>query len=186
MVELILSEAQLACLKAAATIGSEESAALGRGVRIGNKVLSPGPFVVKCPREIANRLLSVAKRSCPDVVPEIRSAIETGPRDRSNLTSKHRCHGGGLIVMQPGHRIPRTTPDECGGRDLGQWRASFIPEFPIVSMADDRQTRYCAPPTGRTVSARRDSPPTEGPRSDPRRKAAIATTGPHGKRTRDR
>jgi hypothetical protein len=50
--------------------------AIARGVRIGNKVLSPGPFVVKCPREIANRLLSVAKRSCPDVVPEIRAAIE--------------------------------------------------------------------------------------------------------------
>jgi hypothetical protein len=32
MVELILSEAQLARLKAAVTIGSEESAALGRDV----------------------------------------------------------------------------------------------------------------------------------------------------------
>jgi hypothetical protein len=80
MVELILSEAQLACLKAAVTIGSEESAALGRGVRFGNKVLSAEPFAVRCPREIANRLLSVAKRSCPDVVPEIRAAIE---RDRA-------------------------------------------------------------------------------------------------------
>lgn len=80
MVELILSEAQLACLKAAVTIGSEESAALGRGVRFGNKVLSPEPFALRCPREIANRLLSVAKRSCPDVVPEIRAAIE---RDRA-------------------------------------------------------------------------------------------------------
>jgi hypothetical protein len=76
MVELILSEAQLGCLKAAVTIGSEESAALGRGVRIGNKVLSPEPFAVRCAREIANRLLTVAKRSCPDVVPEIRAAIE--------------------------------------------------------------------------------------------------------------
>jgi hypothetical protein len=78
MVELILSEAQLARLKAAVTIGSEESAALGRAVRFGNKVLSPEPFAVKCPRVIANRLLSVAKRSCPDVVPEIRAAIEQG------------------------------------------------------------------------------------------------------------
>ena len=76
MVELILTEAQLACLKAAVTIGSEESAALGRGVRFGNKVLSPEPFAVRCTREIANRLLTVAKRSCPDVVPEIRAAIE--------------------------------------------------------------------------------------------------------------
>jgi hypothetical protein len=76
MVELILSEPQLACLKAAVTIGSEESAALGRSVRFGNKVLSPEPFAVRCTREIANRLLTVAKRSCPDVVPEIRAAIE--------------------------------------------------------------------------------------------------------------
>jgi starvation-inducible outer membrane lipoprotein len=76
MVEFVLSEAQLACLKAAVTIGSEESAALGRGVRFGNKVLSAEPFAVKCTREIANRLLSVAKRFCPDVVPEIRAAIE--------------------------------------------------------------------------------------------------------------
>jgi hypothetical protein len=76
MVELILSEAQLARLKAAVTIGSEESATLGRAVRFGNKVLSPEPFAIRCTRQIANRLLSVAKRSCPDVVPEIRAAIE--------------------------------------------------------------------------------------------------------------
>ena len=76
MVELILSEPQLACLKAAVTIGSEKSAALGRGVRFGNKVLSPEPFAVRCTREIANRLLTGAKRSCPDVVSQIRAAIE--------------------------------------------------------------------------------------------------------------
>jgi hypothetical protein len=73
MVELILSEPQLACLKAAVTIGSEKSAALGRG---GNKVLSPEPFAVRCTREIATRLLPGAKRSCPDVVSQIRAAIE--------------------------------------------------------------------------------------------------------------
>ena len=76
MVELILSEAQLACLKAAVTIGSEESAALGRGVRFGSKLISPEPFSVKCPREIATRLLAVAERFCSDAVPEIRAAIE--------------------------------------------------------------------------------------------------------------
>jgi hypothetical protein len=63
-------------LKAAVTIGSEESAALGRRVRFGNNVLSPEPFAVRCTREIANRWLTVAKRSRPDVVPEIRAAIE--------------------------------------------------------------------------------------------------------------
>jgi hypothetical protein len=49
------------------TIGSEESAVLGR---------SPEPFAVKCARTIAMRLLAVAERSCPDVVPTIRTAIE--------------------------------------------------------------------------------------------------------------
>jgi hypothetical protein len=69
IVELILTEAQLACLKAAVTIGSEESAVLGRGE----------PFAVKCTRVIAMRLLAVAERSCPDVVPAIRTAIEQAP-----------------------------------------------------------------------------------------------------------
>src|SRR4030095_6071420 len=41
MVELILSEAQLAGLKAAVTIGSEESAALGLAQGLGNKLLIP-------------------------------------------------------------------------------------------------------------------------------------------------
>jgi hypothetical protein len=76
MVDLILTETQLACLKAAVTIGSEESAALGRGVRFGRKLFSPEPFAVKCTREIATRLLAVAARFCPDVVSEIRAAIE--------------------------------------------------------------------------------------------------------------
>jgi CheY-like chemotaxis protein len=76
IVELILTEAQLACLKAAVTIGSEESAVLGRGERFGSKLFSPEPFAVKCARAIAMRLLAVAERSCPDVVPTIRTAIE--------------------------------------------------------------------------------------------------------------
>ena len=76
MIQLILSEAQLACLKTAVTVGSEESAALGRGVRFGSKVFSPEPFAVRCTREIATRLLSIAGRFCPDVVPQIRAAIE--------------------------------------------------------------------------------------------------------------
>jgi hypothetical protein len=72
MVELILSEAQLACLRTAVTVGSEESAALGRGVRFG----SPESFAVKCTRAIAMQLLAVAGRSCADAVPAIRTAIE--------------------------------------------------------------------------------------------------------------
>ncbi len=67
---------KLACLKAAVTIGSEESAALGRSGRFGSELFSPDTFVVKCTREIATRLLAVAERFCSDVVPEIRAAIE--------------------------------------------------------------------------------------------------------------
>jgi hypothetical protein len=67
MVDLILSEAQLAGLKAVVTIGSEESAA---------QLLSPEPFAFKCTREIATRLLTLAQRFCPDIVPDIRAAIE--------------------------------------------------------------------------------------------------------------
>ncbi len=77
MVELILSEAQVACLKAAVTIGSEESSVLGRSVRFGgSKLFSPEPFAVKCTHVIAMRLLAVAERSCPEVVPAIRTALE--------------------------------------------------------------------------------------------------------------
>ena len=76
MIKLILSVAQLACLKAAVTVGSEESAALGRGTAFGANLFSPELFAVKCPREIADRLLAVARRSCGDVVPLIRAAIE--------------------------------------------------------------------------------------------------------------
>jgi hypothetical protein len=67
-------------LKAAVTVGSEESAALGRGTGFGAKLFSPEPFAIKCTREIAERLLTVARRSCPDIVPEIRAAIEQEKR----------------------------------------------------------------------------------------------------------
>ena len=75
MVEFILSDAQLDCLKAAVTIGSEESSVLGRSVRIGSQLFSSAKFVVKCTRVIAMRLLAVAERSWADVVPAIRTAI---------------------------------------------------------------------------------------------------------------
>jgi hypothetical protein len=76
IVKLILTEAQLTCLKAAVTIGSEESAVLGQGVRFGSNLIRPEPFAVKCTSAIAMRLLAVAERFCPDVVPEIRAAME--------------------------------------------------------------------------------------------------------------
>jgi hypothetical protein len=49
-------------------------------VGLGSKLFSPEPCAVRCTLAIAMRLLAVAKRSCPDVVPEIRAAIE---RDRA-------------------------------------------------------------------------------------------------------
>jgi hypothetical protein len=76
MVELVLSEGQLDCLKAAVTVGSEESSVLGRSARIGSQLFSSEKFVVKCTREIAMRLLSVAERFCSDVAPGIRAAVE--------------------------------------------------------------------------------------------------------------
>jgi hypothetical protein len=76
MAEFILSDAQLDCLKAAVTIGSEESSVLGRSVRIGSQLFSSEKFVVKCTREIAMRLLSVAERFCSDAAPGIRAAVE--------------------------------------------------------------------------------------------------------------
>jgi hypothetical protein len=76
MVEVVLSKSQLACLKAAVTVGSEESSVLGRSVGIGSQLFSSEKFVVKCTREIAMRLLSVAERFCSDVAPGIRAAVE--------------------------------------------------------------------------------------------------------------
>ena len=81
MVELVLSEAQLACLRVAVTVGSEESAALGRGRGLGT-VFSPEPVVVKCTHAIAQRLLAVARRSCPDIVPQISAAIEQEKQEK--------------------------------------------------------------------------------------------------------
>jgi hypothetical protein len=47
MIEFILSGTQLACLKAAVTIGSEESSVLGRAMSFGSKLFSPEPFAVQ-------------------------------------------------------------------------------------------------------------------------------------------
>jgi hypothetical protein len=76
MVQLILTEPQLVRLKAAVVTGSAESAALEAGKRFGGEVFSPEPIAVKCTLAIATRLLTVANRFCPEVVPKIRAAIE--------------------------------------------------------------------------------------------------------------
>jgi hypothetical protein len=76
MVELVLTEPQLIRLKAGVTIGSAESTALDAGKRFGSEVFRPEPVAVKCTRVVATRLLTVATRFCPEVVPKIRAAID--------------------------------------------------------------------------------------------------------------
>ena len=78
MVDLILTESQVASLKAAVPIGSREWAALEKGEPFGSTVFKPAPIVVTCAMTIANRLLAVAEEFCPDAVPEIRAAIAQG------------------------------------------------------------------------------------------------------------
>jgi hypothetical protein len=87
MVEIILSEQQLACLKDAVPTDSDESAALQTGETFGSGVVSPAPIALKCTFEVAARLLTVAQQSCPDVVPEIRAAMEEA---RRNLLTRPR------------------------------------------------------------------------------------------------
>lgn len=76
MVEILLTEQQLDCLKAAVPFDSEEAQALHRVVRFGSSVVGPKPIAVLCTLVIAARLLKVAKQSCPDVAPEIHAAME--------------------------------------------------------------------------------------------------------------
>ena len=83
MVELILTEPQLVRLKAGVTNGSAESAALEAGRRFGSEVFSPEPIAVKCTFGVATRLLAVANRFCPEVVPKIRAAIEQATTKRA-------------------------------------------------------------------------------------------------------
>src|SRR2546430_13351769 len=97
MVEFILTEPQLVRLKADVTTGSAESAALEAGKRFGSAVFSPEPIAVKCTFAIATRLLAVANRSCPEVVPKIRAAIEqatTSPAGGSDSFQPPRAGGG--------------------------------------------------------------------------------------------
>jgi len=89
MVEIIVSDEQLRCLEAAVASGSAESAALAKGERLGSSsVVSPEPIAVLCTVEVATRLLTVAQESCPDIVPEIRAALEA-----SSEPTAARVHG---------------------------------------------------------------------------------------------
>jgi hypothetical protein len=78
MVEIILSEHQLACLKAAVPKGSIERAALDAGDYFAGSEITPEPIAVTltCTMEVARQLLAIARTSCPDVATGIRAAID--------------------------------------------------------------------------------------------------------------
>jgi len=57
--------------------------ALNRGQRFGSRVAGPEPIAVNCTLVTAGRLLKVAQRSCPDVVPEIRAAMEEARQEQT-------------------------------------------------------------------------------------------------------
>ena len=77
MVEIILSEPQLARLKAAVPKGSVEHAALEAGDYFAGDEIAPEPVAVtfSCSLELARLLLNIAETSCPDVATGIRAAI---------------------------------------------------------------------------------------------------------------
>jgi len=77
MVEIILSEHQLVCLKAAVPRGSVEHAALDAGDYFAGSEITPEPIAVTftCSLELAQQLLDIAQTSYPDVAAGIRAAI---------------------------------------------------------------------------------------------------------------
>jgi hypothetical protein len=77
MVEIILSEHQLARLKEAVPKGSIERAALEGGDYFAWSEITEEPIAVTftCPIELAKRLLDIAETSCPDIASRIRAAI---------------------------------------------------------------------------------------------------------------
>jgi hypothetical protein len=78
VVEIILNEHQLACLKAAVPKGSIERAALDAGDYFAGSGITSEPIAVtfSCTPELAQRLLDIARTSCPDVATGIRAAID--------------------------------------------------------------------------------------------------------------
>ena len=78
MLEIILSEHQLACLKAAVPKGSVEHAALEAGDFFAGSEITLEPIAVtfSCTPELAQRLYDIARASCPDVALGVRAAID--------------------------------------------------------------------------------------------------------------
>jgi len=99
MIEIILSDEQLRCLKEAVPSGSAESAALEKGERLGSShMVSPEPISVMCAVDVASRLLTAAQESCPDVVPEIRAALEVS--SDATATPVHGLTARGTVTLR--------------------------------------------------------------------------------------
>jgi hypothetical protein len=82
VVEIILSEHQLARLKAAVPKGSVEHAALEAGDYFAGDEIAPEPVAVTftCSLQLAKQLLAIARTACPDVAAGIRAAINQQTR----------------------------------------------------------------------------------------------------------
>jgi hypothetical protein len=78
MVEIILSEHQPACLKAAAPKESVARAALEAGDYFAGSEITPELIAVTftCTLELAQQLLDIARTSCPEVATGIRAAMD--------------------------------------------------------------------------------------------------------------
>jgi hypothetical protein len=100
MVEIILSEPQLPRLKAAVPKGSVEHAALEAGDYFAGDEIAPEPVAVtfSCTPELAQRLLDIARTSCPDVATGIRAANRPtdalGRRNACSALAYIRCGSG--------------------------------------------------------------------------------------------
>ena len=78
MVEIVLSEHQLARLKAAVPEGSVERAALEAGDYFAGDEIAPDPVAVTftCSLQLDKQLLVIARVACPDVATGICAAID--------------------------------------------------------------------------------------------------------------
>jgi hypothetical protein len=61
-------------------------------------VVSPEPIAVICAVDVATRLLTVAQKSCPDIVPEIRAALEAS--SEATATPVHGLTARGAITLR--------------------------------------------------------------------------------------
>jgi hypothetical protein len=84
MVEIILSETQLARLKAAVPKESMELAALEAADYFAGSEITREPIAVTltCSLELAKQLLAIARTACPDVAAGISTAIDRQTQGR--------------------------------------------------------------------------------------------------------